>query len=118
MLLCIWFLECLNIERLVAHSVPSFQDSGNAAEVSGDPTSSSSSATSAARNRLETELQQRAALLAADNANMRAAVESSNAELQALKKRIQESRTTLISCLILLLRPWGHPTPLSASIII
>ena len=50
---------------------------------------SPSSSESRARNRLETELQQRASLLAADNANMRAAAESASAEVQALKKRIQ-----------------------------
>ena len=62
-------------------------DSGDSGTDGGSDSPSSSAAR--ARHRLETELQQRASLLAADNANMRAAVESANAEMQALKKRIQ-----------------------------
>ena len=62
-------------------------DSGDGGTEGGSDSPSSSAAR--ARHRLETELQQRASLLAADNANMRAAVDSANAEMQALKKRIQ-----------------------------
>ena len=62
-------------------------DSGDSGTDGGSDSPSSSAAR--ARHRLETELQQRASLLAADNANMRAAVDSANAEMQALKKRIQ-----------------------------
>ena len=62
-------------------------DSGDSGTGGGSDSPSSSAAR--ARHRLETELQQRASLLAADNANMRAAVDGANAEMQALKKRIQ-----------------------------
>lgn len=40
---------------------------------------------------VETELQQRAALLAADNAGLRQQLESAAAEVQALRRRLQES---------------------------
>ena len=74
-------------------SLPDSEDSSGSKTDDGSGSPSSSSATTRARNRLETELQQRAALLAADNANMRAAVESANTEMHALKKRIQASPT-------------------------